>query len=118
MYFSIDKDKDKVYCDGQVYSGIWKNNNMEGYGTMGLLDGRIYSGIWKKNKLEGYGVLIYINGLTYGGVWKNNKLDGKGYIIYPNKQKRFGIWDKNVFKYDIISYMSSFYFYLNNRFFF
>ena len=38
-------------CDGKViYSGEWRNNNMEGFGIYDYIDGRKYIGELKNNK--------------------------------------------------------------------
>ena len=56
------------------YVGEWKNDKMEGQGTMEYANGRVYVGGWKAGKLEGQGTMSYPDGGIRKGIWKGNKL--------------------------------------------
>ena len=52
-----------------MYSGEWKNNNMEGFGIYNYTDGRQYIGEWKSNKMEGCGEYDMNEGKIYFGFY-------------------------------------------------
>lgn len=42
----------------------------------------MYDGNWKNNKMDGYGSLYYQSGeLAYQGMWKNDQFHGKGKLF-------------------------------------
>lgn len=107
------------YMTGDRYSGEWKGDKKEGYGTKtweggnkyegewvggmrhgkGALwvvqDGELkkqYSGDWAFDKREGTGVFFYPNGERYEGEWKAGKRHGTGLMSYKDKSTYEGDW--------------------------
>lgn len=63
-----------VSCTGEILEGEWKNNDMDGFGTMYYRDGRIaYQGDWKRGRFHGKGAVYNINPVPCtGGInWKD-----------------------------------------------
>lgn len=57
------------------YEGEFKDNKINGYGTMIFWNASSkYQGNFKDNKMDGDGIMIYANGHTYKGEWKNNEM--------------------------------------------
>jgi hypothetical protein len=53
-----------------------------GYGTFYYLEGGKYTGEWKDNRMDGKGTLYYYNQkIAYEGEWKEDRLWGYG-ILY------------------------------------
>jgi hypothetical protein len=53
-----------------------------GYGTFYYLEGGKYTGEWKDNRMDGKGTLYYYNQkVAYEGEWKEDRLWGYG-ILY------------------------------------
>ena len=54
--------------DGIVYTGQWRDNEQDGYGTMTWPDGeKYYEGMWRFGKWNGHGKYFYLSGATYEG---------------------------------------------------
>jgi len=47
-------------------------------GVYNWSDGREFSGMWKQNKMEGYGVFIWPDGRKYEGQYYDDKKEGTG----------------------------------------
>ena len=114
-----------IWKSGEKYTGNWKNNNRDGYGTDYYPNGKIwYKGEWKNGKRDGKGVnyyqtndkynreyyegnwvngersgngtLIWKSGSKYVGEWKNGKIDGYGTYYYSNNDIKYkGDWKNN-----------------------
>jgi len=54
------------------YEGFFKENNIEGKGTMKWKNGNVYEGEMKKGKMNGHGKFIPYQGFPIEGVFKNN----------------------------------------------
>eukprot|EP00347_Sterkiella_histriomuscorum_P018419 403345580 len=80
--------------DGSVYLGEWNvlTNKMEGKGMEIHQSGSIYSGEFKDGELNGYGILIYSNGNIYEGEWANDKRNGLGTFIIKDGGTYVGQW--------------------------
>lgn len=86
-----------------MYEGEFKNNNMEGKGTMIWPDESRYEGEFKQGKMHGKGTKHFANGNRYIGDWKNDLQHGSG-VLYNLKDqtKRQGEW-QNGKRYSWIS---------------
>ena len=73
--------------EGEIYSGNWKNDRIEGEGTFIYSDGRKYKGNFKNDVKDGYGEYYWPDGDIYKGFWKNGKRHGKGIKIKGNEKK-------------------------------
>ncbi|MFK7748677.1 MAG: phospholipid carrier-dependent glycosyltransferase [Kordia sp.] len=59
------------------YSGDWKDDKRNGFGTYVWEDGQKYVGQWKDNVRHGKGIVSFKNGEQLEGVWINGKLNGE-----------------------------------------
>ncbi|MBK6566905.1 MAG: hypothetical protein IPG18_17315 [Saprospiraceae bacterium] len=76
----------KVYEDGKVYYGEWKDDKRNGKGRLTYKDGSFYEGEWKDDKMEGDGIIVSSkNGSKYVGQFLNGQKHGKG-IVYDKNQ--------------------------------
>ena len=73
----------KVWSNGRVYIGDFKNGLRDGNG-INEINGHRYEGDWKEGKLNGQGKMTYKNGRIYEGEWKDNNKQGKGILFYKN----------------------------------
>jgi hypothetical protein len=62
----------KLYPDGMIFLGDFKNGVRNGYGKVYNPDKTIYEGRWVNDKMDGSGVFINDQGLKKSGVWKEN----------------------------------------------
>ncbi|KAL7054967.1 hypothetical protein AAHC03_024390 [Spirometra sp. Aus1] len=70
------------YINGDVYEGEWRNHLRHGQGKYTFAaTGLVYSGLWKEGKMDGWGELIHEK-YRFVGIWKNGKLLGKGKYIF------------------------------------
>ena len=104
--------------DGSIYTGEWKDNDYEGFGTYifgkntdwaddvyvgdfkgGLfhgkgrytkLNGENYVGGFREGKSSGYGIYTFANGDVYEGEYKDGKRHGKGTYTFPSGEKYEG----------------------------
>lgn len=84
-YYFADLDK--------VYTGEFRNGNIEGHGVEIWSDGRRYDGDFKNGKKDGEGTFEWPNGNKYIGSWKQGKQHGVG--IWRDNitgEKRQGEW--------------------------
>ena len=54
------------------YEGFFKENNIEGKGTMKWKNGNVYEGEMKNGKMNGYGKFIPYQGFPIEGIFRNN----------------------------------------------
>ena len=67
--------KGKYFCtDGTVIAGTWKNDYLNGQGTVIYPNRDRYAGTFKNDKRNGGGTYRFRNGDTYRGKWKNDKI--------------------------------------------
>lgn len=57
---------------------------MSGRGTMTRHDGTSYTGNWRNDKMNGFGSFRYANNKVLEGIWANNKPTGNLKMIWPN----------------------------------
>lgn len=102
LWKTWDKAADKNGQRGTVY-WVKKNAKFEESTKMGAKQlpsrfetGALYTGGWKENKREGFGSYTWINGNKYEGEWHQDKRQGKGtfWVKQGSKlQKRYtGDW--------------------------
>lgn len=65
---------------GGKYSGDWVMDKREGYGTMRLNDPQVlsYSGAYKNDSPNGWGTALYKSGARFEGQFENGKAHGRG----------------------------------------
>lgn len=64
-----------------VYTGEFKNDMAEGYGTIRYKDGSWYEGMFKANAPHGFGTYYFTSGRTYVGEMKEGYFGGFGVLI-------------------------------------
>jgi hypothetical protein len=63
---------------GSRYTGDFKENMRNGYGTYIFPDGSVYTGMWRDGMMCGRGVFTWPDQSVYDGEWK----DGKRYVYF------------------------------------
>jgi hypothetical protein len=87
----------KVYDNGNVYDGDWKDGQSSGFGKFIWSDGNIYEGNFKDGNFHGIGKMTYANGDAYEGNWKDDNFHGIGKMTYANGDVYEGDWKDNNF---------------------
>ncbi len=82
--------------DGDKYVGEFKNDKIDGQGTLTWSNGDKYVGEWKDNVRHGSGTLTYSDGREYVGEFKNGNIEGQGKHTWPEGDKYVGEWKDNV----------------------
>lgn len=65
----------------KVMSGMWKNDGLNGKGSVVFNDNTEYVGDFEDNLFHGYGILTCSNGDNYMGQFKNGRFDGEGQLF-------------------------------------
>ena len=81
--------------DRVSYTGSWKDDQWDGYGTMTWKSGAIYEGEWSQNGFNGQGTMTYPTGDVYVGNWVDSKRSGQGTLTYANGNYYKGEWADN-----------------------
>ena len=84
------------YKDGNLYVGLWKISEKDGYGKMYYKHGEKYFGDFKSGKKSGSGVLISKDGSKFTGTFQDNKKHGSGSITYNNGKKANELWENGI----------------------
>ena len=75
-----------------------KNGQKNGRGKFYFFDGGVYDGVWKNDQMHGWGKLYYQQGkLAYEGNWSNGEFDGYGKVYNDNPVKLNGNYDYSNF---------------------
>jgi hypothetical protein len=86
---------ERRYVNGDIYKGLWVDDNLEGQGSYELADGT-YQGEFHKSLEHGTGVRKFPNGAYYIGEWQEGLRHGKGLF----KDEEIGVsydgyWSRN-----------------------
>jgi len=85
-----------IYVNGNKYEGEWKNDKRHGKGTYWVKEGKKlfkeYAGDWVNDKRSGMGRSFFKDGSKYEGEWENSCRDGKGVMVYPDGNVYEGGW--------------------------
>ena len=71
--------------DFETYDGEWKNDQIDGEGSLINKNNIKYEGHFTNNKYYGKGKLTYPDGTHYSGEFVNNLFDGQGFLEGSNK---------------------------------
>jgi len=82
---------------GDVYSGDWLDDGIEGNGEIQFSTGARYKGSWVKNRYHGYGEYQWPDQSNYKGEWRENRMNGKGTLILSDGQRWEGIFQNDKF---------------------
>lgn len=88
------------YCNGDIYTGEWCENNRSGYGTIQHhATNELYTGCMHNNTMNGIGQYNYMNGDIYKGEYTDGIKHGSGVHYYMNKSKLYlGEWNSDQVK--------------------
>ena len=82
------------------YKGQFTNGKINGYGKIVFLDNKSaiseYEGYFKDNNIEGKGTMKWKNGDMYQGELKNGKMNGYGRFIPQNGAVNEGHFKDNI----------------------
>ena len=79
----LKNGKGKMTRLSMVYEGDWLNGNITGQGKIRWENGNIYEGNFKENHINGFGSMIWYDLLEkYTGNWKNDLQNGNGIHIW------------------------------------
>ncbi len=67
-----------TFEDGDKYLGEWKDDELNGKGTLTATNGDKYIGEWRDGSMHGEGAYTFANGDKYVGEYKNHKRNGQG----------------------------------------
>ncbi|MGE4290778.1 MAG: MORN repeat-containing protein [Desulfovibrio sp.] len=81
---------------GHKYTGEFKDNHREGYGTYEFPNGDQYTGEFVQGSMEGQGVYKYANGDRYKGGFRGNLPDGVGEFTYADGKIVKGVFEKGI----------------------
>jgi len=81
--------------NGNQYIGDWKNNQMDGKGTLIYMNGDKYDGYFVNGVRNGTGTFTWKNGDIYDGEWKADMMNGDGTYTFKNGDVSEGIWENN-----------------------
>lgn len=87
-----------TYANGDKYTGEFSNSLKNGTGIYIWVNGEEYEGAWTNDKMHGHGVYKFINGDVYDGNWANSLMDGNGTYKYANGGTLSGTWSNNSYK--------------------
>ena len=59
---------------GEIYSGLWRDDKLNGGGRLTRQNGDSYLGEFSNNQFNGCGLLVKKDGTTQSGFWKNGIL--------------------------------------------
>lgn len=82
---------------GAVYQGSWKNNSLEGLGSIQVPSVGTYTGDFLNSEKSGFGTFVWDDGAVYEGEWRNDAMDGQGSYTSPNGVSYVGTFRENVF---------------------
>lgn len=86
------------WTNGDVYKGSFRNNMMEGKGTLvfGGERGGEYAGDWYRNQMHGEGTRRYPNGDVFVGTYKKGSREGEGRFYFATGDLYWGEFRKNL----------------------
>ncbi|KNA04201.1 hypothetical protein SOVF_201860 [Spinacia oleracea] len=85
-----------TWSDGTIYEGDWEEGKMTGQGCITWTSGSIYEGEFSGGYLHGQGTSIFSDRSTYDGAWRMNTKDGFGKKIYTTSDFYEGSWKEGV----------------------
>ena len=92
--------KGVLFTEKFKYNGQFFGGKIDGYGKIVFLDPKCeiceYEGFFKENKIEGNGTMKWRNGNIYQGEMKNGKMNGRGRFIPKDGIPSEGIFKDNI----------------------
>ncbi|KAG8656640.1 hypothetical protein MANES_04G159100v8 [Manihot esculenta] len=87
---------EKVFPNGDFYTGQWLEGLPHGQGKYLWVDGCMYVGEWYKGRKMGKGKFSWPCGATYEGDFKSGYMDGKGTYTGSLVDSYRGCWVRNL----------------------
>jgi len=84
----------RVYPDGSIYTGQFKDGKREGQGSLSWPDGIHFTGQWRSDKKHGYGTQAYADGSMYVGEFRRSQPHGRGSLTAPDGSVRGETWER------------------------
>ena len=79
------------FSNGEIYKGYWNTHNQrDGFGVNINPEGEIYIGLWDNDQIGSYGAFFDNEGNYYKGNLVNGKGKGEGELVIFNKVKYIG----------------------------
>jgi hypothetical protein len=72
------------YDDGSVYVGEFRDNQLNGQGTITFASGSVYVGEFRDDQINGQGTFTFANGDVYVGEFRDGLANGQGTYTYTN----------------------------------
>ena len=82
--------KGKMYTNGILLEGTFKDSELDGQGKATWENGTIYTGTFANGLRTGKGKIVYENGNSYEGEFKNGKFYGQGTFKWKDGDKFVG----------------------------
>jgi hypothetical protein len=76
--------------------GCVSGDCVDGHGIYILPSGSVYSGEFKDGEINGFGVCDYVDGSKYRGAWKQRYPDGQGTKTFPDGTSWTGLWERGL----------------------
>ena len=96
----IRQGKGVLFTEKFKFNGQFLGGKIDGYGKIVFLDPKCeiceYEGFFKENKIEGNGTMKWRNGNIYQGELKNGKMNGRGRFIPKDGIPSEGIFKDNI----------------------
>lgn len=81
-----------VYCNGNIYTGEWKNGAPDGFGEKKYLNGDSFVGFWVNGKREGNGSYLFRDGDMFAGMYVQDQPEGYGTLNTEEGDRYAGGW--------------------------
>ena len=89
---------EKMFSNGDLYTGSMLNGVMHGYGFYQYVDGAVYEGEMHRGQRHGLGTYQSSYGERYIGEFKHNQRDGRGVKYCADGQILDGYWYEGMFE--------------------
>lgn len=83
---------------GTEYIGDWKQNQLNGNGTLKVPSEGTYQGEFSASQKSGEGTFYWNDGVVYQGEWKNDQMCGQGTYTTPDGIVYVGTFNNNAFQ--------------------
>ena len=95
----VNGEGQKVWPNGDMYEGGWKDGLQFGEGTYTWSGGKMkYHGQYKDGLQDGQGTFTWTNGDQYQGGFKEDEMDGKGTVTLANGEKYEVVYEEGQLK--------------------
>lgn len=88
----------EVMGGGAKYEGDFQRGHRHGIGTFwpDASTPHGYTGEWRNDRKEGWGTMTYVSGSQYSGHWRNDQKSGFGTMQWKGRRERYrGFWAGN-----------------------